>query len=426
MSWGIGDRVGVAVGLSNIATFKSRNNSLVPSLNFNFAETGTLDSRITFTRSTTGTYYNSSGILVTAAINAPRFTYDPTTLLALGLLVEESKTNTILYSQDLTNVVWSNGGGVAIVPTGDTAVAPDGTTTADTLADGTGTGTRFIAQTNTVVSGTSYVMSAYFKANTATAVQLTGGGATFGPNAWVTYNLANGTVGASGSAVTDSSIKVLPNGWYRVTMTAPAIASILGNTFIIVMVNSPTATRLPSYTGTNSSLYIWGTQLDVGSVSSYIPTTLLQVTRAADIPSLPIDTWYSTSKGTWFAQVNMISTSGTPRIVGATPSSKAPIQISSQAAAMNDNSTTISTVNTITANATQKIATSWTSTTGQVCLNAGTVATGSQPNGYANLTTIGIGYNSTLSNNFINGTIAKISYYPQVLTSTQLQALTGS
>jgi len=295
-----------------------------------------LDSRITFTRSTTGTYYNSSGILATAAINAPRFTYDPTTLSALGILVEESRTNTILYSQDLTNVVWSNGGGVAIVPTANTTVAPDGTTTANTLADGTGTGTRFIAQVNTVVSGTSYVLSAYFKPNTATAVQLTGGGATFGTNAWVTYNLANGTVGASGSAVTDSSIKLSPNGWYRVTMTAPATASTLGNTFIIVMVNSPTATRLPSYTGTNSNLYVWGTQLDVGSVSSYIPTTLVQVTRAADIPSLPIDTWYNTSQGTWYAQVNMTSTSGTPRIVGATPSSKAPIEISSQAAAMFD------------------------------------------------------------------------------------------
>jgi len=400
--------------------------SIQPSLTLDFAGTMSLDSRITFTRSTTGTYYNSSGILATAAINAPRFTYDPTTLSALGILVEESRTNTILYSQDLTNVVWSNGGGVAIVPTANTTVAPDGTTTANTLADGTGTGTRFIAQVNTVVSGTSYVLSAYFKPNTATAVQLTGGGATFGTNAWVTYNLANGTVGASGSAVTDSSIKLSPNGWYRVTMTAPATASTLGNTFIIVMVNSPTATRLPSYTGTNSNLYVWGTQLDVGSVSSYIPTTLVQVTRAADIPSLPIDTWYNTSQGTWYAQVNMTSTSGTPRIVGATPSSKAPIEISSQAAAMFDASTTISTANTITANTTQKIATSWVSTTGQVCLNVGTVASGSQPNGYANLTTIGIGYNSTSSNNFINGTIAKISYYPQALTSAQLQALTGS
>jgi hypothetical protein len=120
----------------------------------------------------------------------------------------------------------------------------------------------------------------------------------------------------------------------------------------------------------------------------------------------------------------MLSTDGTPRIVGATPSSKAPILISSQAAAMFDSATTISTANTITANTTQKIATSWTGTTGQVCLNGGTVVTGSQPTGYADLTTIGIGYNSTSSNNFINGRIAKISYYPQALTSDQLKALT--
>ena len=69
-----------------------------PSLVLDFAGTGTLDSRVTFSRSTTGTYYNSSGVLTTAAINAPRFDYNPTTLQSLGLLVEESRTNVLLNS----------------------------------------------------------------------------------------------------------------------------------------------------------------------------------------------------------------------------------------------------------------------------------------------------------------------------------------
>jgi hypothetical protein len=120
----------------------------------------------------------------------------------------------------------------------------------------------------------------------------------------------------------------------------------------------------------------------------------------------------------------MLSTDGTPRIVGATPSSKAPMEISNQSAAMFDNVFGVSTANTITANTTQKIATAWTGTTGQVCLNGGTVASGNQTNGYANLTTIGIGYNSTSNDNFINGQIAKITYYPKSLNSAQLQALT--
>ena len=69
-----------------------------PTLNLPFATTRTLDSRITFTRSSTATYTNSSGVLTSAAINEPRFGYDPVTLLSLGLYVEEPRTNILLNS----------------------------------------------------------------------------------------------------------------------------------------------------------------------------------------------------------------------------------------------------------------------------------------------------------------------------------------
>ena len=76
-----------------------------PALLLDFT-TGTLDSRITFTRSTTGSYYNSAGVLSTAAINAPRFDYNPSTLQAKGLLIEESRTNLLTYSEQFDNAAW--------------------------------------------------------------------------------------------------------------------------------------------------------------------------------------------------------------------------------------------------------------------------------------------------------------------------------
>jgi hypothetical protein len=60
--------------------------------------TGTLDSRITFTRSSTATFVGSNGLIQSAAINVPRFDYDPVTLAPRGLLIEGQRANLLLNS----------------------------------------------------------------------------------------------------------------------------------------------------------------------------------------------------------------------------------------------------------------------------------------------------------------------------------------
>lgn len=49
-----------------------------------------------FKRSSVATYFNSSGIIVTAAIDEPRFGYDPTTLEYIGLIKEKAATNLVI------------------------------------------------------------------------------------------------------------------------------------------------------------------------------------------------------------------------------------------------------------------------------------------------------------------------------------------
>lgn len=74
---------------------------VLPKLALDFT-TASLDSRITFTRTTDtahpATYINNAGNITSATNNQPRFDYDPVTFVCKGLLIEESRTNLLLNS----------------------------------------------------------------------------------------------------------------------------------------------------------------------------------------------------------------------------------------------------------------------------------------------------------------------------------------
>lgn len=54
--------------------------------------------RITFSRGTTGTYFDAAGSLLSAALNTPRIEFDNVTQRSLGFLVEHGVTNILLNS----------------------------------------------------------------------------------------------------------------------------------------------------------------------------------------------------------------------------------------------------------------------------------------------------------------------------------------
>ena len=53
--------------------------SFEPSLKLNFAQSRSLDPRITFTRASVATYFDRSGNIQTAGKNEPRFDHNPAT-----------------------------------------------------------------------------------------------------------------------------------------------------------------------------------------------------------------------------------------------------------------------------------------------------------------------------------------------------------
>lgn len=50
---------------------------VLPTLNLDFANSQSLDDRITFTRGSIGTFVDKNGLVSIASTNQPRFDYDP-------------------------------------------------------------------------------------------------------------------------------------------------------------------------------------------------------------------------------------------------------------------------------------------------------------------------------------------------------------
>lgn len=219
--------------------------------------------------STVGEY-----IPTTSAINsAPRFDHNPTTGESLGLLVEESRTNLLLQSEDFSTT-W--GTSTATVST-NVDTAPNGSLTADKLIVNSGASSGYAAQSNSYTSGTTYAFSVYAKAAGATDFRIVLLATSFGSSSTAQFNLSNGTVTSFSGAWSSVAISAVGNGWYRVSGIATATAT------------ASSASRFQcNATGDGSiGVLIWGAQLEAGAFpTSYIPTTTAAATRSADVASI--------------------------------------------------------------------------------------------------------------------------------------------
>jgi len=222
-----------------------------------------------FSRSTIGTYFDNLGIMQTAAINAPRFTYNPSTKAFEGLLIEPASTNLLLYSAQFDNAAWTKS---AATVTTNAVAAPDGTVTADKLVEDTSNSSHDIRQLYSGSVNTSYTFSFFVKAAERSIIDVFIGG----PSVAANYNLINKTAIGTGS-----SIISVGNNWYKCSITATTTSGSGAFNPIIILNNGITTT----YTGDGTSgIYLWGAQLEVGTkATSYIATTSTSVLRNADV-----------------------------------------------------------------------------------------------------------------------------------------------
>jgi hypothetical protein len=267
-----------------------------PTLNFQFAGATEISPQITFTRASTGSYYNSAGVLSSAANNEARLDYNPSTLAAQGLLIEEARTNLLLQSADFTTT-W---GATNVTITANTTASPDGGTNGDTLlTNSAGAATNQSSQTFT--AGSTITVSVFAKKNASNFLRFELGNLC---NCWFDLNTGvTGTNSAGSGNVLFSakSIQAISGGWYRCVLTVTtSTITTLGT--LLFATNSDGNTSSVS-----SSIFLWGAQLEVGSFpTSYIPTTTTALTRANDLASVnTLSPWYNATEGTLYCEYSI-------------------------------------------------------------------------------------------------------------------------
>lgn len=392
----------------------------LPTLRLNFVGVSSLDPRITFTRASSATYFNSAGVLSTAANNEARFDYDPVTLAAKGLLIEEQRTNLVFPSEDFA-YPWSIYNATRVA---DAGTAPDGTLTADRI-DSSGAGI-FRAGVG-VVNATAYTYSVFLKHVSGTGIISDIGFERFGavPLAGTSsFNLLTGTVISNGASVTASSITAFGNGWYRVSVT---------------VTSTDVTTTLIHYAPAGDQFLMWGAQLEQGAfLTSYIPTTTAAATRAADVASVTganFSNWFNPVEGTTYVEASTLPSvtaaalthaisDGTfnQSIYGNFNAGNLYIGANVLNSGVNQASGIGSFSITASTNTTKDAFAYKQNNFGESCNGATpkTDSTGTVPT----VDRLYIGTNWAGAGNFLNGHIRSFSYYPKRLSNTALPALT--
>ena len=223
--------------------------------------------------STVGEY-----IPTTSTINsAPRFDHDPTTGESLGLLVEESRTNLVTWSQDFSQADWSKSAGTSIV---STAIASpisgvNYQKIEATVADTT-TGITSVA----VTAATQQRAVSFFAKPLGDITRLLV--VIRGADARINVNLIDGTA-TTNAAASGSVVTVLGE---RFTVSTPSLTSATDVRFFLKRTGD-TDTSTPTTIAIGEGLYLTGAQMEAGSFpTSYIPTEGSTVTRAADVAGI--------------------------------------------------------------------------------------------------------------------------------------------
>ncbi len=280
----------------------------IPALELDFANSLSLVDSVsgtdltTYSRASTGTYVDASGVIQTAANDEARFDHDPVTGESLGLLIEESRTNVVLYSVPLTAGVggwfvsanWAKG-----QLTLNQAIAPDGANDAVKYKP---TATSQPCSALQYTGGLGW--SIFVKKINCNKIQIAAGGYNTCNYSFDTDTFNPGNTPSNWSYLKSEKY---PNGWVRLMVGFKRAGGGANNPAVFI-----SALEADGYTFGNDAFYAWGLQSEsipsgdaVGFPTSYIPTSGSAASRAADVCSIQgadFSSWWNDNNGTIFAE----------------------------------------------------------------------------------------------------------------------------
>jgi hypothetical protein len=409
--------------------------------------TGT-PSGYTLTRASSGTYVDSSGYIASASTDVARLTHDSSGN-RLGLLVEESRTNTLQRSEEFDNAYWAKTNLLAFGSgsTANAATGPDNTTTADLITENSSLGRHNVERSvGTFNANTTHTFSVFAKKPSSNGRQymmitFTGSGAM---RARVVFDLTNvsGTANGSGNISSYSNkCEDYGNGWCRCSVSVVIGGSNITGVFAYVLISDSATPILdggsvgPSYTGNGTDgILIWGAMLEEGTSgpTAYIPTTTATVQRDPDrvyVLDSTITSWGD--PGALVIHFYPPGQAGTLLSTDDASAQQLGLQASSTTAARAFWSNGQTSTGTIAAGV-NKAVHYWSGTASSFCINGGTVQTGTNNvTTFGNIDFVTFGMEATDSSGtpgtytqYPNLVIRKVEFYAGTLSSSDLQTIT--
>ena len=234
----------------------------------------------TFSRASIGTYTDANGLIAEASAGQARPNYS-TAGVHEGLLIEESRTNNIVSSENFISPFTIN----SVTVYKHQIISPDGKANGTFIVPDTANTTHRIEEgQSSEDADVTWTATLYIKEGGYNSINIRIRGNGTGNGFGATFDLGTETATAIGNfgtgSYTSSSLQSVGNGWYRCTVTGVPATSGTGVSSDLRILND---SNVETYAGNGTSgLYLWGWQLEQGSfATSYIPTIPTFSSRAS-------------------------------------------------------------------------------------------------------------------------------------------------